>query len=91
MNTVISRDGTAIAFDLLGSGPAVVLLPGGSVDRMSNAGLAAELAKDFTVYNIDRRGRGDSTDTLPFAVEREIEDITAVIEAAGGWGGLPVR
>jgi pimeloyl-ACP methyl ester carboxylesterase len=84
MNTVISRDGTVLAYDRLGDGPPVVLLPGGSVDRMSNAGLAAELSKDFTVYNLDRRGRGDSTDTLPYAVEREIEDITAVIEAAGG-------
>ena len=84
MNTVTSRDGTTIAYDQRGDGPAVVLLPGGSVDRMSNAGLADELAKDFTVYNVDRRGRGDSTDTLPYAVEREIDDITAVIEAAGG-------
>ena len=84
MNTVTSRDGTVLAYDLMGSGPPAVLLPGGSVDRMSNAGLAAELAKDFTVYNLDRRGRGDSTDTLPYAVAREIEDITAVIEAAGG-------
>ncbi len=84
MNTVTSRDGTTIAFDQLGEGPAIVLLPGGSVDRMSNASLVAELASDFTVYNVDRRGRGDSSDTLPYAVEREIEDITAVIEAAGG-------
>lgn len=84
MNTVTSNDGTTIAFDQMGEGPAVVLLPGGSVDRWSNAGLAAELAKDFTVYNVDRRGRGDSTDTLPWAIEREIEDITAVIAAAGG-------
>ena len=84
MNTVTSPDGTVLAYDRLGGGRPVVLLPGGSVDRMSNAGLAAELSKDFTVYNLDRRGRGDSTDTLPYAVAREIEDITAVIEAAGG-------
>jgi len=84
MNTLSSPDGTTIAYDQMGEGPAIVLLPGGSVDRMSNASLAAELAKDFTVYNVDRRGRGDSTDTLPYAVEREIEDISAVIEAAGG-------
>ena len=84
MQTVTSPDGTVLAYDLMGSGPAVVLLPGGSVDRTSNAGLAAELANDFTVYNLDRRGRGDSTDTLPYAVAREIEDITAVIVAAGG-------
>ncbi|HYN64338.1 MAG TPA: alpha/beta hydrolase [Candidatus Limnocylindrales bacterium] len=84
MDSVTSFDGTTIAYDRMGDGPAVVLLPGGSVDRGSNATLAAELARDFTVFNVDRRGRGDSTDTLPYAVEREIEDITAVIVAAGG-------
>lgn len=84
MQNVTSRDGTTIVFDRSGEGPAVVLLPGGSVDRTSNAGLAAALAAGFTVYNVDRRGRGDSTDTLPYAVEREVEDIAAVIEAAGG-------
>jgi pimeloyl-ACP methyl ester carboxylesterase len=84
MDSVTSRDGTTIAYDLMGEGPPVVLLPGGSVDRSANATLAAELARDFTVFNVDRRGRGDSTDTLPYAVQREIEDITAVIEAAGG-------
>ncbi len=51
---------------------------------MSNAGLAEALATDFTVYNFDRRGRGDSGNTLPYAVEGEIEDINAVIDAAGG-------
>jgi pimeloyl-ACP methyl ester carboxylesterase len=58
------------------------------VDRMSNAGLAAELANHLTVYNVDRRGRGDSGDTLPYAVEREIEDIAAVLEVAGGQAHL---
>jgi pimeloyl-ACP methyl ester carboxylesterase len=84
LQTVTSADGTTIAYDRLGSGPAVVLVCGGSVDRGANAGLAAVLATDFTVYNYDRRGRGDSGDTLPYAVEREIEDIEAVIDAAGG-------
>jgi len=84
LETTKSADGTTIAYDKLGSGPAVVLVCGGSVDRMSNAGLAQVLASDFTVYNFDRRGRGDSGDTLPYAVEREIEDIEAVIDAAGG-------
>jgi pimeloyl-ACP methyl ester carboxylesterase len=84
MDTVTSRDGTTIAFDRLGQGPPVVLLPGGSVDRTANAGLAAELAARHTVYNVDRRGRGDSGDTQPYAVEREVEDIAAVIDAAGG-------
>jgi pimeloyl-ACP methyl ester carboxylesterase len=84
LQTVTSADGTTIAFDKLGSGPAVVLVCGGSTDRMSNAGLAQVLARDFTVYNFDRRGRGDSGDTPPYAIEREIEDIEAVIDAAGG-------
>jgi len=90
METVTSRDGTTIAFDRLGSGPPVVLVCGGSVDRMADAALAQELASDFTVFNYDRRGRGDSGDTLPYAIEREVEDIEAVIGAAGGsaflWG-----
>jgi pimeloyl-ACP methyl ester carboxylesterase len=84
LETTTSADGTTIAYDKLGSGPAVVLVCGGSVDRQSNTGLAQVLAADFTVYNFDRRGRGESGDTLPYAVEREIEDIEAVIDAAGG-------
>lgn len=81
---VTSRDGTPIAFDRLGDGPPVILVCGGSVDRISNAGVAGLLASDFTAFNYDRRGRGDSGDTLPYAVEREIEDIDAVVTAAGG-------
>jgi pimeloyl-ACP methyl ester carboxylesterase len=88
MTTVTSRDGTPIAFDRLGEGPPVVLVCGGSTDRTANAGLAAELATDFTVYNYDRRGRGDSGDTAPYAVQREVEDIAAVIGAAGGSASL---
>ena len=88
METVKSRDGTEIAFDRLGSGPPVVLVSGGSVDRMSNAALAQELATDLTVLNYDRRGRGPSGDTQPYAIDREIEDIGAVIEAAGGEAGI---
>jgi pimeloyl-ACP methyl ester carboxylesterase len=84
MDTVLSKDGTTIAFDLLGDGPPVILVCGGSVDRMSNAGVAAILASDFTVFNYDRRGRGDSGDTPPYAIEREVEDIDAVLTAAGG-------
>jgi len=84
METTTSRDGTIIAYDRLGDGPPVILVCGGSVDRMSNAGLAAELAGEFTVYNFDRRGRGDSGDTLPYAIEREFEDIAAMTEVAGG-------
>src|SRR5690349_22532010 len=84
MKSVISRDGTAITFDQTGEGPPVILVCGGSVDRWSNAPLAALLAPHFTVFNYDRRGRGESGDTPPYAVEREIEDIDAVVAAAGG-------
>ena len=84
METVTSEDGTTIAFDRIGEGPPLVLVSGGSVDRTSLAPLAQELAPDFTVLNYDRRGRGPSGDTLPYAIEREIEDISAVIGAAGG-------
>ena len=84
METVTSKDGTTIAFDRLGDGPPVVLVCGGSVDRMSNSAVAEQLASRFTVLNYDRRGRGDSGDTLPYAIEREVEDLAAVIEGAGG-------
>lgn len=84
MEYVTSKDGTTIAYDKLGSGPAVILVCGGSVDRMSNAGLAEALSPHFTVYNYDRRGRGDSGDHEEYAVAREIEDIAAVAAAAGG-------
>ena len=88
MENVTSKDGTTIAFDRLGSGPPVILVSGGSVDRGSNAGLADLLARQFTVINYDRRGRGPSGDTQPYAVQREVEDLDAVIGAAGGAAGL---
>lgn len=81
---VTSKDGTTIGFDRLGDGPAVILISGGSVDRSSMAGVAELLAADFTAFNYDRRGRGDSGDTQPYEIEREIEDIDAVVAAAGG-------
>ena len=84
METVTSADGTTIAFDQLGSGPALVLVAGASCDRAVDAGLAAGLAEHFTVLNYDRRGRGDSTDTPPYDVRREIEDLDVVLAAAGG-------
>jgi pimeloyl-ACP methyl ester carboxylesterase len=84
MGTVTSKDGTTIAFDQSGDGPPVILICGGLTDRSANAPLAALLTAHLTVFNYDRRGRGDSGDTPPYAVEREIEDIDAVIAAAGG-------
>ena len=84
MNTVTSSDGTTIAFDRLGDGPPVVLICGASTDRRANTPLAELLAEHFTVFNYDRRGRGDSGDTPPYAVEREVEDIDALINEASG-------
>ncbi len=88
METVTSRDGTTIAFDRRGAGPALVLVTGALGTRAGHQPLAALLAEDFTVFNYDRRGRADSGDTPPYAVEREVEDIDAVIEAAGGTASL---
>src|SRR3989440_2298177 len=87
MQTVTSQDSTKIAFDKVGSGPAVILVNGAIAYRAfdpSMAQLAELLGTHFTVYNYDRRGRGDSGDTQPFAKEREIEDLQALVEDAGG-------
>jgi pimeloyl-ACP methyl ester carboxylesterase len=81
---VTSRDGTAIAFERRGDGPAVILVGGGFDDGAENAPLAAALAGEFTVYNYSRRGRGKSGDTQPYALAREIEDVAALIALAGG-------
>lgn len=88
MGHVTSRDGTSIAYERVGSGAAVILVGGGLDDGSENAPLAPVLAESFTVYNYARRGRGDSGDTQPYAVEREIEDIEALVAAAGGSGHL---
>jgi Alpha/beta hydrolase family len=84
VNNVHSHDGTTIAFDRSGEGPPVILVCGASTTRAANAALAALLAQHFTVFNYDRRGRGDSGDTAPYAVDREIEDLNALIVEAGG-------
>lgn len=87
MSTIASKDGTKIGYDAIGSGPALVLVDGAMCYRQGNSPLPAlaELLKsDFTVYTYDRRGRGESGDTQPYALEREIEDIEALIDAAGG-------
>ena len=82
--TVRSRDGTTIAYERSGSGPALVIVASALAARTDATRLAALLAPHFSVINYDRRGRGESGDTQPYAVEREIEDIDALIEAAGG-------
>src|SRR5256886_6387109 len=84
MRTVISKDSTPIAFDKSGHGPAIILVAGATATRLAEASLAAILAAQFTVFAYDRRGRGESGDTAPYAVEREVEDIDALITEAGG-------
>ena len=84
MKKVTSKDDTSIVFDRSGKGPAVVLVGGILGDRSQQAPLAALLTEHFTVFNYDRRGHGESADTPPYAVEREIEDIEALIKEAGG-------
>jgi len=81
---VTSADGTRIAFDRLGEGPPLILVSGLLCTRRTMTALAHRLAQQFTVINYDRRGRGDSSDTVPYAVEREVEDLGALIAAAGG-------
>jgi hypothetical protein len=88
MNTVTSSDGTTIAFDRLGDGPPVIVVCGQTCDRALMRPTAEELAKNFIVFNYDRRGRGDSGDTAPYAVEREIEDLGALIAEAGDGVGV---
>jgi pimeloyl-ACP methyl ester carboxylesterase len=81
---VTSADGTPIAFERLGDGQPVIVVGGATCDRAMTRPLAEQLARHFTVINYDRRGRGDSGDTAPYAVEREIEDLAALIAEAGG-------
>lgn len=87
MKTVISKDGTSIAFDQSGAGPALILVHGAFTHRAIDpqaAQLADLLSPHFTVFHYDRRGRGESGDIQPYAVQREVEDIEALIEEAGG-------
>jgi pimeloyl-ACP methyl ester carboxylesterase len=90
MQTVTSRDGTTLAYDRYGNGPTVILVAGalGARKFKEMEELAELLAERCTVINYDRRGRGDSTDVKPFAVEREIEDLAALIDACGGSASL---
>ncbi len=84
MPNVLSKDGTLIVFDRIGEGRPLILVVGAFNERPTGAGLAEFLAPHFTVFNYDRRGRGESGDTLPYAVDREIEDLAALIAEAGG-------
>jgi pimeloyl-ACP methyl ester carboxylesterase len=84
MQTVTSSDGTKIAYDKVGNGRAVILVSGALASRSAHDSLAQLLSKTFTVFNFDRRGRGESGDNKPYDVKREIEDIEALIKEAGG-------
>lgn len=87
MERVVSKDGTPIAFDRTGEGPPLILVGGAFQHRaidLTSARLAELLAPRFSVYLYDRRGRGDSGDSLAYAVEREVEDLEALIAEAGG-------
>jgi len=92
MYTVTSKDGTKIAYDKVGKGPALILVAGAFSYRKypGQVKLANLLSENFTVYNYDRRGRGDSEDTQQYSIEHEIEDLQAIIDEAGGssyvWG-----
>jgi pimeloyl-ACP methyl ester carboxylesterase len=88
---VISKDGTTIAFDREGIGPVIILVGGAfqhrTIDQRTKE-LSSLLSQHFTVYHYDRRGRGDSGDTKPYAVDREVEDIEALIKEDGGSASL---
>jgi pimeloyl-ACP methyl ester carboxylesterase len=84
MITVTSTDGTSIAVDRTGSGAPVVIVNGALGTRDTDASLATLLAPHFTVYTYDRRGRGDSGDAAQYDVAREVDDLRAVVAAAGG-------
>lgn len=83
-HTAASKDGTGIAFDRTGKGPALILIGGALSERSTWGPYAKLLAPNFTVLSYDRRGRGDSGDTAPYAVEREIEDLEALLDEVGG-------
>ncbi|KQX44450.1 hydrolase [Streptomyces sp. Root63] len=83
-STVVSSDGTPIAFEQSGSGPTVILVSSALADRSDTKKLAGLLAPHFTVVNYDRRGRGASGNNADYTVRREIDDIAALIEHAGG-------
>ena len=86
MSTVTSKDGTKIAYEKKGQGPALILVDGALCYRAFGPmqSLAELLAPNFTVYTYDRRGRGESSNGKPYSLEREVEDLDALVKAAGG-------
>lgn len=88
MNKVTSKDGSQITYEQSGKGPVVILITGALGTMSSFSQLAELLAPHFTAINYDRRGRGNSSDTTPYAVGREVEDIEALIDHAGGSANL---
>ena len=91
MPFVTSKDGTRIGYDKIGTGPTLIVVLGATAFRAFDptvAEFAKLLAPHHTVITYDRRGRGESTNTLPYAPAREIEDIAALIEAGGGRASL---
>jgi len=86
MNTITSSDGTTIAYDVAGSGPTAIIVDGALTTRSSGTKpeLVRFLSQHLTVYSYDRRGRGDSGDHPAYTVDREVEDIEALVASAGG-------
>lgn len=82
-DTLTSADGTEIAYETFGQGPPLIAVCGATCDRALMRSTAQALGEHFTTFNYDRRGRGDSGDTLPYAIDREVEDLAVLIERAG--------
>lgn len=88
MQTLTSTDGTTIAYEKTGSGPGIIVISNVAEDHTGVAGLSAALSEHFTVISFDRRGRGESGDPQPYDPARELEDIAALVEVAGGSAAL---
>lgn len=84
MEHVVSRDGTRIAYERRGEGPSLVLVHGTGIDHTYWEPVQPGLERHFTLYLVDRRGRGDSGDTAPYAIRREFEDVAAMVESVPG-------
>ncbi len=84
MDHIHSTDGTRIAYERIGDGPPLVMVHGTGIDHTYWDLLTPELARDFTIYAMDRRGRGQSGDTPTYAIQREFEDVAALVESVSG-------